>query len=406
MVTSDGMNNNPLEDLAIPASISGQEALQEQAALTVAPREPGLRDFIQNVAPMQQAADLHDLFSALAKAVVESLHADGCAISLVDEDNGVVRDYAAATRHPGQMKVTTGEYHLAQYPTTRDIIYGGGSKEISTSDPSSDPAETALIRELGFARMLMCRLALEGRAIGLVEIFRLDDRSFRSDDPVQVEALCNFAASSYGRIQLLARQEKSYTSTLEAIVSSLEARDPYTHQNTGRIKDMAVALSIASQVSGEDRRAIRLGAILHDVGKIGIPDKILLKPGALSAEEWIIMRQHPEMGEEMLQGIDFLDAALPIVRNHHELWGGMGYPDGLEGEQIPLGARIVSVCDAFDAMTSKRPYRDAMSIELACDEIASGAGTQFDPRCAAMLVEVVSETHGEGMEDWFVRYGG
>jgi HD domain len=398
--------SDSIEDLANPVSFSKREDSEERTALSIAPSEPRLSEFVANVAPMQQAADLHDLFTALAESVTAALHADGCVISLVDEDDGVVRDFAAAVGNSANPRMTASEYRLGHYPKTRDVIYGGGSLEVSAGDSSADNAETDMLTHLGFKRMLMCRLALEGRAIGLVEVFRLDDRGFRAEDPAEVESLCDFAAKSYARIQLLSRQEESYTSTLEAIVSSLEARDPYTRQNTGRIKDMAVALSIASQVTGEERRAIRLGAILHDVGKIGIPDEILLKPGALSEEEWTIMRQHPVMGERMLQGIEFLDAALPIIRHHHELWDGVGYPDGLKGELIPLGARIVSVCDAFDAMTSERPYREAMSIERACDEIACGAGTQFDPRCSAMLVEVVTGTGGVRMDDWFVRYAG
>lgn len=117
------------------------------------------------------------------------------------------------------------------------------------------------------------------------------------------------------------------------------------------------------------------------------------------------MREHPTIGEKMLQGIDFLGPALPIVRHHHERWDGTGYPDGLCGESIPVGARIVGICDAFDAMISDRPYRVAMSIEEACDELRSNSGSQFDPGCVERLIEIVSQSDdGRQLEDRFVRY--
>ena len=116
------------------------------------------------------------------------------------------------------------------------------------------------------------------------------------------------------------------------------------------------------------------------------------------------MRAHPLIGERMLGGIDFLRPALPIIRHHHERWDGMGYPDGLLGDEIPIGARIVSVCDAFDAMTSDRPYRKALPVEVACDEIMKHASLQFDPECASLLVDVVTNMGDEQLENRFVRY--
>jgi HD-GYP domain-containing protein (c-di-GMP phosphodiesterase class II) len=165
-----------------------------------------------------------------------------------------------------------------------------------------------------------------------------------------------------------------------------------------------MALSVAMQLSGEQRRAVKLGSILHDVGKIGIPDAILRKPGKLTDEEWQVMKTHALVGEKMLHSVDFLRPALPIIRHHHERWDGGGYPDGVAGADIPIGARIVAVCDSFDAMTSDRPYRRAMSIQDAFNELLSCAGSQFDPKCAALLVDVVSHMGEQRLEERFVRY--
>jgi HD-GYP domain-containing protein (c-di-GMP phosphodiesterase class II) len=137
---------------------------------------------------------------------------------------------------------------------------------------------------------------------------------------------------------------------------------------------------------------IRQGAILHDVGKIGVPDAILKKPGKLNPDEWEEMKRHPEMGYRMLQHIHFLEPALDIVLSHQERWDGSGYPRGLRGEEIPLGARIFAVVDTFDAMTSDRPYRPALSIQAAREEVARFAGIQFDPKIAEVFLSIPDET--------------
>ncbi|MGH2819210.1 MAG: HD-GYP domain-containing protein [Actinomycetota bacterium] len=192
------------------------------------------------------------------------------------------------------------------------------------------------------------------------------------------------------------------TETSAALLAALGVRDPHAGEHAGRIRDVAGALGVAMGLAAEERHALGLGAILHDVGKIGIPDPILLKPGPLDEHERLAMRSHPLIGERMLQGLDSLAVALPIVKHHHERWDGLGYPEGLAGERIPLGARIVAVCDAFDAMTSDRPYRGALPLEVACGELQEGAGAQFDPGCASFLVEVVTSAEAR-LDDRLLR---
>ena len=364
-------------------------------------RMPGV---VQDLGSIQEAEELPDLFSGLAHAVVRALAADACLISTLDPTGQVLRDVAASVVPPARLNVIAEEYLLEDFPATRAVVETGQSVEISISDPGADEAERAFLAEIGFARVLMCRLVVNSQPIGTIEVYRLSDRPFREDDGQHVEVLSAFAANSYSRIQLAAKLDAHYTETISALMSALEARDPYTEAHTTRIRDLAVALAVGLQVPGEVRRAVKLGAILHDVGKIGIPDAVLLKPGPLTDEEWIIMRAHPAIGERMLGSIDFLTSALPVIRHHHERWDGRGYPDGLRGEAIPIGARIVAVCDAFDAMTSDRPYRGAMTLEAACDELVACAGAQFDPACAALLVEVLSRMGEEHLEERFVHF--
>ncbi|MFN2488556.1 MAG: HD-GYP domain-containing protein [Actinomycetota bacterium] len=356
------------------------------------------------LAPMQEAADVPDLFAGLACAVVGALKADACLVSLYEKGRDVLRDVAASVVPPARLHSVAEEYSLADFPATRMVIESSEPIEIASSDPEADPAERSFLRDAGFARVVICGFRFDDDMVGTIETFRLLDHPFDAEDVAHIDVLSTFAQNVYSRIQLTSKLETHYTETIEALVSALEARDPYTQAHAGRIRDTAMALAVAMQVPREDARAVRLGSILHDVGKIGISDAILLKPGSLSDEEWAIMRSHPEIGERMLDGIDFLTPALPIIRHHHERWDGEGYPDGLVAEDIPIGARIVAVCDAFDAMTSDRPYRASMPLDVACEELLRAAGGQFDPHCAELLVTVVRNMGEERLEERFVRY--
>lgn len=182
--------------------------------------------------------------------------------------------------------------------------------------------------------------------------------------------------------------ERSYESTLHALVTALDFRDNETHGHSRRVVEYAVLVAEAMGVGEPDLSWIRRGAILHDVGKIGVADAILRKPGKLDAAEWAEMKKHPEMGYRMLQHIPFLKPALDIVYCHQERFDGTGYPRGLKGEEIPIGARIFAVVDTFDAMTSDRPYRAALTIQDAQNEVRRFSGTQFDPAVAGAFLGI------------------
>jgi response regulator RpfG family c-di-GMP phosphodiesterase len=173
--------------------------------------------------------------------------------------------------------------------------------------------------------------------------------------------------------------QDTYRATLEALGSALDTRDVGTEAHSRRVHGYALTIARAHGVPEEQIKDIEHGVLLHDIGKIGIPDAILLKPGPLTPEEWIVMRTHPEVGRRLIERIPFLRGAVPIVYHHHERWDGSGYPLGLRGDAIPLGARIFAVADALDAMTFDRPYSKAVSYEAACREIERCAGTHFDP---------------------------
>jgi HD-GYP domain-containing protein (c-di-GMP phosphodiesterase class II) len=181
------------------------------------------------------------------------------------------------------------------------------------------------------------------------------------------------------RIQLVDKLEKAYTATAEALAAALEAKDSYTADHASSIADLAVDVGVEFGLDEEALRDLRYAAIFHDIGKIAIPDAILNKPGPLTAAELEVIKRHPIAGEQILAPVPFLEQVRRIVRHDHERWDGGGYPDGLKGRQIPIGARIVLVVDAFHAMVSDRSYRKGMSTESARVELRRNAGTQFDP---------------------------
>jgi putative nucleotidyltransferase with HDIG domain len=178
----------------------------------------------------------------------------------------------------------------------------------------------------------------------------------------------------------------------------LDARDRETRGHSERVADLALATAREMGISSESQawQELRRAALLHDVGKIGVPDAILRKEGELSDKEWQSMRTHPAAGYEILRGVDFLDGASEIVHAHHERFDGQGYPRGLAGAEIPLGARIFSVADAFDAMTSDRPYRKAMAGPDALAEILRNSGTQFDPEVVSAFLGVYQKHFAPG----------
>lgn len=192
--------------------------------------------------------------------------------------------------------------------------------------------------------------------------------------------------------QALEQLQASYATTVRALAAALELRDDITGGHAARVTDLALRLTerVAPELLADPE--LEYGFLLHDLGKIGVPDGVLLKPGPLTDAEWETMREHPLLGEVIVARIPFLGGvARQIIASHHERWDGAGYPRGLKGDQIPLAARIFALVDSFDAMTTTRPYRDALSLEQALHEIANGSGTQFDPNIAGGFIDLMRE---------------
>ena len=178
-----------------------------------------------------------------------------------------------------------------------------------------------------------------------------------------------------------------YHEFVECITSALDARDPYTGKHSERVSDMACFIGELMGLTEAETQEIHIAGHLHDIGKIGIPDRVLLKEGKLDDEEWTLMKKHPEIGADILSKSSHFARLAAIILHHHERWDGNGYPFGAKGTEIPLGARIIAVCDSIDAMASKRAYRNALPLEVCKAEIEKNVGIMYDPEVARLALE-------------------
>ncbi|HMK49218.1 MAG TPA: HD domain-containing phosphohydrolase [Thermodesulfovibrionales bacterium] len=223
-------------------------------------------------------------------------------------------------------------------------------------------------------------LTINNEVFGMLNLAEKDDGAAFSQDEIYLAI--NFAKKAALRIENNALYDVLYNnlvSALKSLVMIIEARDPYTRHHSERVTQYSLEIAEIMALSEDDKEAIRFGGYLHDIGKIGVRDTVLLKPDRLTDEEIQEIRLHPVIGDNIMKPLNFFSKEKPLIRNHHERFDGRGYPDGLEGEEIPMIVRIIAVADAYDAMTSSRPYRKARSHEFATEEMVRCSNSQFDP---------------------------
>ncbi|MGM0606867.1 MAG: HD domain-containing phosphohydrolase [Candidatus Muiribacteriota bacterium] len=228
--------------------------------------------------------------------------------------------------------------------------------------------------------------------IGVIYIDKQkEDSKFSLTDQKFFESYVNYCSLTYERVRVFSELEDSYLASIKVLANVLDAKDPYTHGHSERVMEYSVAIAVKLGLTDKDIKNIKFGALLHDIGKVGVDIGILNKPGRLTDEEYEIIKNHPFQGHEIIKPVKFLEDKFAAIRYHHERWDGGGYPDKLKGEGIPLEARIVALADTFDAMTSTRSYRKALDKEVAIGEIEKNSGTQFDPRVVEAFMKVVNK---------------
>jgi HD-GYP domain-containing protein (c-di-GMP phosphodiesterase class II) len=257
--------------------------------------------------------------------------------------------------------------------------------------------EGLLVAEKGWGRRLRAAapLVVAGEVRGVLAV--VGAASAPSLGNAQLEMLgelAQLAAASLEERDLRARAEAIIEAGVDVLARAVDIRDDYTGRHSAEVGNLARRVGQRIGMPSGQLAVLEWAARLHDVGKLGVPDAILQKPGPLDEREWEVMRRHPEWGAEMVARVPGLEELARLVGAHHERWDGSGYPNGLTGEAIPLASRVISVCDAFEAMVSRRPYRAPLSIESALRELLAAAGSQFDPQVVAAVEKEVEVAAG------------
>jgi putative nucleotidyltransferase with HDIG domain len=336
-----------------------------------------------------------DLLHSILNDAVSALDAQRGAIVLADGPDKPLQLRALASGRreiPGRPGFSQ---HLAQRSFT-----SGESILCHKVDEDPELAMAQSIAEGSMASVLCVLLRTPRKRLGVLHLDRGPiQKPFTQDDLHLTDALAANVSAGIESAQLLRKERDLFFNTITILAQAVELRDNYTGGHTARVTNYSLLLAKQLNVAEDQLHLIRIGTPLHDIGKIGISDSILKKPGRLTTEEFEIMKTHTTKGAEILETIPDLLPVLPIVRSHHERWDGRGYPDGLAGEGIALLARIVGVADAFDAMTSDRPYRAGMPVEAAFAEVRKQSGLQFDPQCAAAFLAIRSRLMQELQND-------
>lgn len=253
---------------------------------------------------------------------------------------------------------------------------------LRVNHPEKDPRFFKEIDDrIGFkTRNLLCvPVRVKDRILGVLEaINKKDGKDFNEEDLSLFASLANQVAIALDNARLYQEMEEMFFQTAESLAEAIEKRDPYTGGHTRRVTQYSLAAAKYLSLNPEEVRVLKMASVLHDIGKIGIDDHILRKPTLLDPHEVDLIRKHPQMGAEIIGHIKQLKEIIPGVQYHHEHMNGKGYPEGLIGEWIPMIARIIAVADTYDAITTDRPYRKALSKEIAVSELKKGSGTQFD----------------------------
>lgn len=342
------------------------------------------------------SVDINVTLSILLTQVVKHLHIDAACI-LLWNTNSKRLEYVAGlgfrTNSLSHTKLKIGEGFAGIAALEQRVLQ---KTNLSTSD--TDFLRSPTFGQEGFVSYFGVPLIAKGQAKGVLEIFNRSLLNPDSEWLTFLEMLGRQAAIAIDNAFLFSDLQQSnaeitsaYDATIEGWSRALDMRDHDTKGHTQRVTTMALELAQKLDIPDSELIHIRRGAALHDIGKMGIPDEILHKPGPLSEEEWEIMRQHPQYACELLTPIEYLRPAKDIPCYHHERWDGSGYPLGLKGENIPLAARLFAVIDVYDALISDRPYRVAWSKKSAIEYIREQSGKLFDPRISSAFLDLIKE---------------
>jgi diguanylate cyclase (GGDEF)-like protein/putative nucleotidyltransferase with HDIG domain len=271
-------------------------------------------------------------------------------------------------------------------PVASRVSVGSGpsSQVIRSGDPFRTQTEVHL------------PMKSRGKLVGVLACGAGAPNALDDEDVAVLQTLANLVATAFENADALSRMRELYLASVRALAAAVDARDPYTRSHSARVAALSRGIAEEMQLSADQVRRIQLGALLHDIGKIGVPDAILNKPGALSSDEWVMMRSHSVLGASIVNAVEPLRDLVPIVRSHHERYDGAGYPDALGGDLVPIEAYVVAAADAFEVIVSRRAYKPAQTVEHACAELLRCRGSQFHPAVVDAFLRLIERDRAQG----------
>lgn len=364
---------------------SWQTLVQKESA-----KEEQLRTLTKLSAILNSTLDPKEVQKRAMEAATELMNAQVGSLLLVDEKNNELYFEVALGEKGAQVK----EIRLKIGEGIAGWVAQHGEPLI-VEDVQKDPrfAKKADKKSSFVTRNMICvPVRIKDKTIGVLQAINKEEGAFAQEHLELFQMLANQVGIAIENARLMEDLRQTFYETAEALAEAIEKRDPYTGGHTKRVLTYSMAAAGYMGLSPEEMEQLKLSAILHDIGKIGVEDRVLRKQASLNDEEFGLMKTHPRMGAEIMQHVEKLKYVIPGMKYHHERFDGKGYPEGLKDVEIPLIARIISVADTFDAMTSDRPYRKGLSDEAAISELMKFSAIQFDPD----VVKAFIEAHKDG----------
>ncbi len=336
--------------------------------------------------------DIDDLLNTVLRKAEEVMDAEASSVFRIDE---AANELYFITARGAKGK----EAKEIRVPMGKGIVgwVAKHGKPLLVADVRKDPRwfkgvdkKTKFVTRSIIAVPLISR----GKIIGVAEVLnKRNNQHFNKIDLDMFQSLSNQIAIAIENASLYKALDELFLSSIRAIVEAVDAKDPYTRGHSARVVDYSLMIGASLDLDKDETKRLEVSAILHDVGKIGIPDRILGKPGKLTFEEFTYMKKHPELGSAIIEPIAELKDLIPNILHHHERYDGNGYPRGLKAKKIPYFARIICIADSFDAMTSDRPYRKRLDTMVALEELSKNSGDQFDPVLVKIFAREFLERH-------------
>ncbi len=338
--------------------------------------------------------DLEKVLALILEVGVRLMNAEICSLKLIGEEKEIVLSTSSGL---SQEYFSTRGTTIGKRKSLAEEALQEKKPVIVTDIPNDKEYEHPqyVIKE-GVTSLLCIPLLVKDESIGILTVYSNRQKRYTQDQVNLLSAIADQAAIAVANAKLHKEIHNSFLRTVKALAAAVDAKDPYTKGHSEAVVKYTLEIAEELGLSEEDIESLEIAALLHDIGKIGIKEDVLLKPGKLNDEEWKVIKEHPMISAKILGPVEFPEIIMLAVRLHHEQIDGRGYPDGLSQERIPLHASIIKVADAYDAMTSDRPYRKALPLEVALSELKKGSGTQFHPAVVEAFLKILRrEQEGE-----------